>query len=134
MNDQNNQFNNFEQNQNQQPQQQGNYQPQYQAPGMKPQDGKGFSVAGLVCGIIGAVFGWFGIVGVIALVCAIVGIIFAVKGRKMSTAVHGKPSGIATAGLVLGIIGASLAGIGVLACTVCVACVGNAVGWGSLFV
>lgn len=85
-------------------------------------DGKGMSIAALVLGIVGAAGGWFGYLGFVALAAAILGIVFAVKGRKMSTAAHGRPSGLATAGLVLGIIGTVLAGIGVLACTVCAAC------------
>lgn len=86
-------------------------------------DGKGMSITALVLGIVGAAGGWCGWFGYIALAAAILGIIFGVKGRKMSVAVHGKPSGLATAGLVLGIIGTVLAGIGVLACTVCAACI-----------
>lgn len=93
---------------------------------MPQSTGKGFSVAALVLGIIGAVFGWFGVLGIVALACSIVGIVLAVIGRKKSLIALGKPSGMATAGLVLSIIGASLAAIGVIACFACAACIGNA--------
>lgn len=97
-------------------------------------EGKGFSIAALVLGIVGVVFGWFGVFGFVALVASIVGIVLAVIGRKRSIAVHGKPSGMATAGLVLSIIGTCLAGIAVVACTACAACVGGtAAGIESLF-
>jgi len=86
-------------------------------------EGKGQSIAALVLGIIGTVGGWFGYFGYAALACAILGIVFGVKGRQKSIAAKGKASGLATAGFVLGIIGTVLAGIGVLACTVCTACV-----------
>lgn len=84
-------------------------------------NGKGFSIAALVMGILGIVGGWFPIVGYFTLVMAILGIIFGAKGRKMSAAAEGKASGLATAGLVLGIIGTVLGGIGVL-CTTCTLC------------
>ena len=96
--------------------------------------GKGFSVAALVLGIVGVVFGWFGVLGFIALVASVIGIVLAVIGRKKSIAALGKPSGMATAGLVLSIIGTCFAGIAVIACTACVACIGNTgVGLASLF-
>ncbi len=95
--------------------------------------GKGFSIAALVLGIVGVVFGWFGVFGFIALAASIVGIILAVIGRKRSIAALGKPSGMATAGLVLSIIGTCFAGIAVIACTACAACISSAAGVGSLF-
>lgn len=88
--------------------------------------GKGFSIAALVLGIIGAIFAWFGVIGIFALVCSVMGIVFAVIGRKKSFAALGKPSGMATAGLVLSIIGTALAAIGVIACFACAACIGSA--------
>ncbi len=93
--------------------------------------GKGLSIAGLVLGIVSAVFGWFGVIGIIALICGIVGIVCAVMGKKKAKAA-GISSGLATAGLVLSIIGTSLAGIGVLACFACAACVGAASGFAAI--
>lgn len=84
-------------------------------------NGKGFSIAALVLGIVATVLAWFYLINTVALVAGIVGIICAAKGRKAAVAV-GAPTGIGTAGLVLSIIGTCLAGIGFLSCTVCVAC------------
>ncbi len=79
----------------------------------------GFSIAGLVLGIVACVFFWFSFINTIALILGIVGIILAIMGSKKAKATGG-PTGIATAGLVLSIIGTVLAGIGFLTCTVCI--------------
>lgn len=84
-------------------------------------DGKGLSVAALVCGIISCILAWFYMVNIAALVLGIVGIVCAANGRKKAKAV-GAPTGIGTAGLVLAIIGTVLAGIGFFSCTLCVLC------------
>lgn len=86
-------------------------------------EGKGFSIAALVLGVLGVVGGWIPVVCYFTTICAILGIIFGVKGRKMSVAVHGKASGLATAGLVLGIIGTAFAVLGILCTVVCAAAV-----------
>lgn len=89
---------------------------------MPPSDGKGMSIAGMILGIVGIVSFFVSAVpgiGVIGFICAILGIIFGVKGRKKSTMVYGRPSGAATAGLVLGIIGVAFASIGLI-CGICV--------------
>lgn len=88
-------------------------------------EGKGFSVAALVLGIIGIVGSFITIVCYFALPCAILGIVFGVKGRRRSTLVRGKSSGLATAGLVLGIIGTVFAALGLI-CTL--ACAGMIAG------
>ena len=84
-------------------------------------EGKGFSIAALVLGVLGIVGGWIPVVCYFTTICAILGIVFGVKGRKMSVAVHGKASGLATAGLVLGIIGTAFAVLGLLCTVVCAA-------------
>ena len=82
-------------------------------------DGKGQSIAALVLGILGIVGGWFPIVCYFTTVCAILGIILGVAGRKKSVAAHGKASGLATAGLVLGIIGTAVAVLGLICTALC---------------
>lgn len=77
-------------------------------------DGKGFSVAAVVFGIAGIMLGWFPVLNIIVLVCSILGIVFGVKGRKMSLAANGISSGLATAGLILGIIGLCFTVLGLL--------------------
>ena len=56
-------------------------------------------------------------------VLAILGIIFGVIGRKKSAATYGKPSGLATAGLVLGIIGTAFGVLGLVCSCICSAAI-----------
>lgn len=59
-------------------------------------DGKGYSVAGLVLGIVSSVLAWFYLVNIAALVCGIVGILLAVKGKKLAVSASA-PTGLGTA-------------------------------------
>jgi RNA polymerase subunit RPABC4/transcription elongation factor Spt4 len=83
---------------------------------------KGFSIAGLVLGIVSAVGGFIPGLNYIAWLIGIVGIVLCVIARNNAKKAN-QPTGQATAGLVLSIIGTALALIGLL---VCVACVGAA--------
>ena len=90
--------------------------------------GKGLGIGALVCGIISVVFCWVGYGAFITLILGIVAIVLAVKAGKMAPGGH--RSGMATAGLVLGIIGVVLSGI-IFACSLvacgsvgCLACMG----------
>ena len=70
----------------------------------QPQRANGMAVAGLVCGIIGLVFFWFPILG---MVLAVLGIIFG--GVGISRANSGAPNkGLAIAGLVCGVVAIAL--------------------------
>lgn len=96
--------------------------------------GKGKSIAGFVLGIVGIVFGilsgWFSIIG---LPVAIVGLVLSIQGGKAAKAETGKAGGIATAGLVLGIIAVVFTGIAFFTCGLCVICAaGMADSFGSL--
>lgn len=82
-------------------------------------DKKQFSIAALVLGILGIIGGFIPIVQYFTLVCSILGIVFGVKGRKD---VDSKDRGLATAGLVLGIVGLSFSALGI----VCIVCIGIA--------
>jgi hypothetical protein len=66
-----------------------------------PNPGKGLSIAGMVLGIVAcALFcAWY-----IAIPCAIVGLILSIMGKKKSVAA-GAPTGMATAGIILCVIG-----------------------------
>lgn len=90
--------------------------------------GKGQSIAGLILGILGIVFA-FGPISawlcVIALPVAIVGLVLSVVGGKKLKA-NGQPKGIATAGLVIGIIAVVFAAISFFTCGLCVICVATA--------
>ena len=85
-------------------------------------NGKNMSIVALVCGILGIVGSFFFIVQYFTLVLAIIGIVFGVKGRKTC---EPNQTGMATAGLVLGIIGTVFSGVGAV-CTLCVIGLGTA--------
>ena len=81
---------------------------------------KGKAVAGLVLGIVALCLAW-GVTSFAALPCAIVGLVLSVSGGKALKAA-GQPSGIATAGLVLGIIAVVLTAIFFFTCGLCTIC------------
>lgn len=87
-------------------------------------DGKKLSIAALVLGIVGiaggTVLSAVPFIGIITFICSLLGIILGVKGRKKSVAAYGKASGLATAGLVLGIIGVVFGALGLI-CSICAA-------------
>ena len=85
--------------------------------------GKGKSIAGLVLGIVSLIICWIPVWGAIpALPMAIVGLVLSVLGGKKAKAA-GQKSGLATAGLVIGIIATVLSAITFLSCGLCVICV-----------
>lgn len=94
---------------------------------MMVNNGKGLSIAGLVLGIVATVLAWFYMVNIAALASGVIGIVCAVKGKKLAVAAAA-PTGLATAGLVLSIIGTCLAGIGFFSCTLCVLCAAGTAG------
>ena len=63
------------------------------------------AIAALVCGILGIVGGFIPVVNYFTLVLAILGIVFGVKARKQSAEAQDGKQGMATAGLVCGIVG-----------------------------
>ncbi len=89
-------------------------------------DGKVLSILGLVFGIVSLVLFWCPFWNILGLLLGIAGIVLSVMGKKQAVAA-GVPTGMATAGLVLSIIGAALSLIGFFTCTLCVICAQNAV-------
>lgn len=84
---------------------------------------KGKAIAGLVLGIVGIVFAFLGgWLSVLSLPIAIVGLVLSVLGGKALKAA-GQPAGLATAGLVLGIIGVVISAIAFFTCGICTICV-----------
>ena len=84
---------------------------------------KGFSIAALVCGILGIIGSFIPVVCYFTFVLAVLGIVFGVLGRKKA---NPGETGLATAGLVLGIIGTAFGAVGII-CIICAAsCVGAA--------
>ena len=88
-------------------------------------DGKGISIAALVLGVLGIVGGFIPVVTYFTAVCAILGLVFGAVGRKKSIAATGKASGLATAGLVLGIIGTAFAALGLICTVLCVSAIAS---------
>lgn len=125
-----------DQNFQQQPQQSQYSQPQYsqqpqypQQPQyhQQPQFQKGPSVAALVLGILGVVGAFIPGVKYVTLVLSILGIIFGVVGQKKAKEV-GATSGLATAGLVCGIIGTAFSAVGVICALACASSVSSLCG------
>ena len=86
---------------------------------------KALSIVGFVLSLVALVIGWFGILSLIALPMAIVGLILSVVGGK-KLAAAGQPKGLATAGLVIGIIATVLTGITFFTCGLCALCAADA--------
>ena len=76
---------------------------------MEEKKSNGFAIASLVLGIVSIVFTFIGL-SWLGLILGIVGIILAVNAKKKN------PSGMATAGLVLSIIGTVLCALMFIAC------------------
>jgi hypothetical protein len=112
---------------NQQPQ-----QPQYQPPMPPVQPGKNLAVASLIMGICSLVFWWMSYGAIIGIGLGIAAAICGTKAKK-----QGFIGGMATAGVVTGIIGAVLCAIGFIVCTViicaAVGVAGMADTWSSLY-
>lgn len=75
------------------------------------------AIAALVLGIIGIVFSWFPAV-IIGVPLALIGLILAIVARKNAMATQ-QPTGMATAGLVVSIIGLVFAILSTAACVAC---------------
>lgn len=101
-------------------------QPMYQQYPQQPPSvpGKGMAIGSLVCGIVSLVFAWWSFAAIVGFIAGVVGIVLGVLGGKKMKMV-GAPAGMATAGLVLSIIGAILSAIFFVVCGVCVACWAN---------
>ena len=87
--------------------------------------GKGQSIAGLVLGIVALLLSFAAAAVIptfIALPLSIVGLVLSVVGGKKAKA-NGAKSGIATAGLVIGIIAVVFSAITFLSCGLCGICV-----------
>ncbi len=78
---------------------------------------KGKSIASLILGIASVVLPWFYFSSIVSVIVGIIGIILAVQVRKFND----ENKNMATAGLVLSIIGLVLSGIMVV-CTICAVC------------
>lgn len=85
------------------------------------------AIAGLVLSIVGLALSFFGgWLSIVALPISVVGLILAIVGGKQLRAA-GQPAGVATAGLVVGIIAVVISGIFFFTCGICLLCVSNAI-------
>lgn len=83
--------------------------------------GKGMAITGLVLGIVALVLSFLSalpFVSFVALVLAIVALVLSVMGGK-KLAANNQPKGVATGGLVVGIIAVVLSAILALTCGLC---------------
>lgn len=78
----------------------------------QPSNGK--AIASLVCGIVSLVCLFFGYGALLGIILAIVGLVLGINAKKEA------PSGMATAGVILSIIGLASCAIIFLACVACV--------------
>ncbi|MBU4541940.1 hypothetical protein [uncultured Acetobacterium sp.] len=84
------------------------------------------AIASLVLGIVSLVSIWFSYFTIIGIICAVIGLIFAIQIRKAGEMEGFKPNSMATAGLVLNIIGLALCALVLIACVACVGLLGTA--------
>jgi lysylphosphatidylglycerol synthetase-like protein (DUF2156 family) len=78
-------------------------------------------IAALVCGIVSVVCAFLGFGAALGIVLGIIAIVLGIMARKKP-----EQAKLATAGLVLGIIGTALSGIMFVACVICVGVIGTA--------
>lgn len=76
-------------------------------------------VAALILGIASLVLAWWGYASIAGIACGVAGIILAILGKKKQP----EKAGMATAALVLSIIGTALSVIFFISCVACVACI-----------
>ncbi|AWW26830.1 hypothetical protein ACIZ62_02785 [Acetobacterium carbinolicum] len=88
------------------------------------------ATASLVLGIVSLVSIWFSYFTIIGIICAIIGLIFAIQIRKAGELEGFTPNGMATAGLILNIIGLALCALVLIACVACVGLLGTAAMFG----
>ena len=84
---------------------------------------KNMAIVSLVCGIVGIVGSFIPYVSYVAPLCAIAGIVFgalALKNIKAGNC-EGNEKGLATAGLVLGIVSTAVCVL-MFACAICAVC------------
>ena len=93
---------------------------------MEQQGKKGLAIAAMVLGIVSCVLAWVYMVNIAAIITGAVGLVLAILANKSYKAI-GQKNGMATAGLVLSIIGLVISLIGFFACTICVCCTSQAI-------
>jgi hypothetical protein len=83
------------------------------ATGPRGDQGNGFAVASMVCGIVALVIAWIPFLGIIGLIAAIVGLALSVPAMRRSRP-SGSRRGFAIAGVVTSAIGVALGVLGIV--------------------
>lgn len=78
------------------------------------QQSNGKAIASLILGIVSLVCIFFGYGALLGIILAVIGLVLGIGAKKTA------PSGMATAGIVLSIIGLAACAISFLACVACV--------------
>lgn len=86
-----------------------------------PQPGKGLATASLICSIFSIILFYMGLFSVFGIILGIIAIVTSACAKK-----KGFVGGMATAGLVMGIIGTVLSCIFFITCLSCIGVIGNA--------
>ena len=108
----------------------GNFNYNQNQPPYLPERGRGKAVASLVLGIISVVFFWAGYFSILTAILAIIGLVLSVNARKeMQMAGNYASRSMATAGLVLSIIGLVLSAISIISCIICVSAINSYRWW-----
>lgn len=77
------------------------------------------ATASLVLGIISLVCIFFGYSTIVGIITGVIGLVLGIQAKKET------PSGMATAGIVLSVIGLVLCALGFLACVACIGVFGS---------
>jgi hypothetical protein len=86
----------------------------------------GKATASLVLGIISLISIFTGYFVLVGIACSVVGLIFGIQIRKAGQIEGFTPSGIATAGFILSIIGVALCTLVFISCVACVGLLSSA--------
>ena len=78
------------------------------------------AIASLILGIFAMIIMWIPVIGMGAVVISIIGIVLGVMGKKNLVA-EGKPTGMATAGVILSSLALIVSGFFTLICAACLA-------------
>ncbi len=84
----------------------------------------GMATASVILGIIGIIGGWIPVISILAGVFALIATILGAVARKHQSDA-GIPTGTATSGMVMGIIGLVLSFAALVACVACASCLGS---------
>jgi len=80
------------------------------------------AVASMVLGILSLLVMWIPVIGIVAVPMSLIGVILGASSKKSLTA-QGKPTGVATAGIVMSVIALAISILFTLVCAACLAAI-----------